>query len=258
MVSTSRRTLWLVAALMVAACGGTEEAAPQSSEAVATTVPAPSTNPPGTAAAVESTVPGPIELDESMDADLEPGVYFVDHDADPATSLRAQFTISDSGWGSFVGTNKSGPTNESGYVAVKFLEASTVASAACDGTVWVDVGDSAVGLANGLSEIEDFITKEELAAVSAFGYPGFHLLLEIPDMGTEVWEDFTGCDDRYFDGYEGPTLSRFYQGPHQMVEFWVLDVEGTPLLIEATWFPESPAEDVAQLQAILDSVVITP
>ena len=44
------------------------------------------------------------------------------------------------------------------------------------------------------------------------------------------------------DGYEGPTVGRYYQGPGQVVEFWVLDVEGTPLVIEATWFPDSPAK----------------
>jgi hypothetical protein len=49
----------------------------------------------------------------------------------------------------------------------------------------------------------------------------------------------------------GRTLERFHQGPGQILEFWVLDVDGTRILIEATRFPDSPPEHVAELQAIL-------
>jgi hypothetical protein len=52
----------------------------------------------------------------------------------------------------------------------------------------------------------------------------------------------------------GRTLERFHQGPGQILEFWVLDVDGTRILIEANRFPDSPPEHVAELQAILDSI----
>ena len=203
-------------------------------------------------------VPEAVKLTGALPVDLEPGTYWIDHDADSATSLRVEFTLAEPGWGPFVGVNKSGPTDASGYVAAKFLAIDTVASAACNGTAWVPAGDTAEELALGLSKIEDFVAKEPLEAVSAYGYDGYHLVLEVPDLGSEIGEEFVGCDDGYFDGYEGPTISRCYQAPHQVVEFWSLDVDGTPLLIETTWFPDTPAEDLDQLQAILDSVVITP
>jgi hypothetical protein len=38
----------------------------------------------------------------------------------------------------------------------------------------------------------------------------------------------------------------------------VLDVEGTSLLIESNQFPDSPKSDIAELQDVLDSIVITP
>ena len=41
-------------------------------------------------------------------------------------------------------------------------------------------------------------------------------------------------------------------------ESWILDVEGTRLLIETNWSPASPAEDVAEMRAILDSIRIEP
>lgn len=141
---------------------------------------------------------------------------------------------------------------------MKFLAVTRVAAAACDSTVWVPVEDTAEDLASALGGIGDFVVQVAPTTVSAYGYDGYHLVLEVPDLGYEPDQGFVGCDDGYFDGYEGPTIGCYYQGPDQVVELWVLDVQGTPLLIEATWFPRSPSEDVGQLRAILDTVVIRP
>lgn len=197
-------------------------------------------------------------MDTVSEHELRPGTYYVDPDGDADTTLRGEFTIAEKGWGPFLGTNKSGPTDSAGYVAMKVLAVTQVASAGCDGTVWEPVGTSAEDLAVALGGIEDFITQVAPTPVTAYGFDGHHLVLEVPDLGNEVWNEFVECDDGYFDGYEGPTLSRYYQGPNQVVEFWAIDVADTPLLVEATWFPQSPAEDVTALRAILDSLVIRP
>lgn len=181
---------------------------------------------------------------------MDPGNYYVDADGLSSTSLRAEFTIAEPGWKPFAGVYKNGPANAGGYVAAKFLTVTNVASAACDSTAMVPVGDTAEDIATGLAGIGDFVTQMAPTTVSAYGYNGYHLILEVPSIA--------GCDDGYFDGYEGPTIGRYYQGADQVVEFWALDVEGSPLLIEATWFPASPPEDVAELRAILDSVRIVP
>ena len=62
-------------------------------------------------------VPEAVKLTGALPVDLEPGTYWIDHDADSATSLRVEFTLAEPGWGPFVGVNKSGPTDASGYVA---------------------------------------------------------------------------------------------------------------------------------------------
>ena len=41
-------------------------------------------------------------------------------------------------------------------------------------------------------------------------------------------------------------------------EFWILDVDGTRLVIETNHSPASPPEDVAEMRAILDSIRIEP
>lgn len=221
-------------------------------------IPSPTTTTSPATTTTSSTVPEAIDV-TSIDTEvLQPGTYYNDHDGSVTTTLRVEFTVAEPRWEPFVGTFKSGPVNPGGYVAVKYLAVTQVASAACDSTVWVPVGDTAEDLAVALAGIDDFLTREAVSPVSAYGYDGYHLVLEVPDLGNEVGHAFDACDDGYFDGYFGPTLGRYYQGPGQVVEFWALDVEGAPLLIEATWFPDSPAEDVAQLRAILDSTVILP
>jgi hypothetical protein len=49
-----------------------------------------------------------------------------------------------------------------------------------------------------------------------------------------------------------------YTGPGYTEEFWILDVEGTRLMITAGQSPGSPPEDLAERQAILDSIRIEP
>ena len=49
-----------------------------------------------------------------------------------------------------------------------------------------------------------------------------------------------------------------YTGPGYREEFWILDVEGTRLMIAAERSAGSPSEDLAEQQAILDSIRIEP
>ena len=49
-----------------------------------------------------------------------------------------------------------------------------------------------------------------------------------------------------------------YQAEGQIVEYWFLDVEGTTVMVEANSFPVSFAEDVTELRAVIDTLVITP
>ena len=52
---------------------------------------------------------------------------------------------------------------------------------------------------------------------------------------------------------------RYYHDPEgHVVEYWFLDVEDTPVMVEASWVPRPSEEEVAELQAVLDTLVITP
>ena len=88
-------------------------------------------------------------------------------------------------------------------------------------------------------------------------FEGKYMVLTVP---ADV--DFADCDDQRFSGWteagvpdsSGP--SRSYQGPGQILEHWILDVDGVRFVIEASHFPEVSSEGLAELQGIIDSMGI--
>jgi hypothetical protein len=254
-----RSRVFLAAALVLTACAAGKDAATSTT----TPVSAPSTTESTTVPPTTSTPADATEIVVNMAGPLQPGDYWIDHDRDPATRLRVNFTISKPGWEPIIGTYKEAAENN--YVNVLFAAVTKIASAACHDTEWLPAGDTAEEIAAHLADIDEFITREPLTEVTAYGYDGYHLVLEIPDGDYyQPGQGFTGCDDpnnqggHSFDGWEGPTFSRYYQRPGQIIESWVLDVDGIPLLIETSQFPDSPQNDIAELQDVLDSIAITP
>ena len=100
------------------------------------------------------------------------------------------------------------------------------------------------------------------------GYSGKHLELTVPDLPVEeVGGDrrFTGCQEgtlkswvAFVDTEPGDAFYGYNGEPGRTEEFWILDVDGTRLMIEANWSPASPRKDVAEMRAILDSIRIDP
>lgn len=85
--------------------------------------------------------------------------------------------------------------------------------------------------------------------VTLDGFAGTQMVLTGP---TDV--DFADCDNGEFRRWPG----LWYQGPGQMDRLWILDVEGERVVVIATFFPEGSAEDLAELQQVIDSIQIEP
>jgi hypothetical protein len=133
------------------------------------------------------------------------------------------------------------------------VEVDRMWEAPCDGTDSDPTGTTAKALGDQFAAMPDFMTREELTPVSAFGRDGYHLVLEVPG----------GCTDGESNNvWGGPTWERFYQEEGQIVEYWFLDVEGTTVMVEATRPPESSEEIATELAAdldtLLDTLVVTP
>jgi hypothetical protein len=89
--------------------------------------------------------------------------------------------------------------------------------------------------------------------VTVGGYPGKMLTLRVPEEA-----DFAACDAGEFrtlievstSGEEAP---RAHQGPGQINEVWIVDVDGTLVFFDAGYFADTSAEDVEEMRAMVES-----
>jgi hypothetical protein len=71
---------------------------------------------------------------------------------------------------------------------------------------------------------------------------------ELPGAGGNVI--FPDCDGNEFRSWPG----RFHQGPGQIDDLWILDVDGFRVVISASYWPDTPANEVAELVRIIESI----
>jgi hypothetical protein len=86
--------------------------------------------------------------------------------------------------------------------------------------------------------------------VTVGGYAGKSIILHVPDDAV-----FDECEGGEFASYgtEEDPLTRYHQGPGQIDELWILDVDGPIVVIDATYRPDTPAELIAEMRAIAES-----
>ena len=195
---------------------------------------------------VATPAPNPTVLTPEA-GQIDPGAYFADTDGDQTTSLGGTFVVEFEGWtGMQPGTLKS-MGGDGLDVSLMVAEVDRVWSPVCGGGATQPAGTSAEDLANQFAGT-GFTVQEAVSPVSAFGQRGYHLVIEVPP----------GCiaGDTHL-VWEGPNWGeRYYQTAGQVVEYWFLDVEGTPVMVEAS--SESSKADVSELRAVIDTLVISP
>ena len=200
-------------------------------------------------------------------APLEPGTYFIDPDGDPSTPLRVVYEVPFEGWAMWIGAAKFA---DDGHVGVSITTVTNLVQHGCRDHSWADppVGPSVDDLAAELADLAPFRVTSPPRDVTAFGYRGKHLELTVPDLPVEGEGDdrrFTGCEEgtlkswvAFVDAAEEGDAFYGYTGPGYREELWILDVEGTRLMIQAGRSRGSPSEDLAERRAILDSIRIEP
>jgi hypothetical protein len=204
---------------------------------------------------------------------LEPGTYFIDPDADPSTPLRVEYEVPVEGWSPWIGAAKLADVE--GWVAVSITSVTNLVRHGCRDHSPADppVGPSADDLATALADLAPFRVTSPPTDVTIYGYSGKHLELTVPDMpfvfrsdGT-LFKECTGFDwhRRYLMSWITPLLVDRggyafygYTAPGATEEFWILDVEGSRLVISAVRSPGSPSKHLAELRTILDSIRIQP
>ena len=97
--------------------------------------------------------------------------------------------------------------------------------------------------------------------VTVGGYAGKAITLhvpmsyhQVPDVPRE--EEFAACDSSLFGLYQATSESepsRNVQGPGQIDELWILDVDGSIVILDATYGPAAPANLVEELRTLAES-----
>ena len=195
---------------------------------------------------------------------LQTGTYYIDPDDDPSTPLRVEYEIAADGWDQWIGAVK---FDEPAHVAVSITTVTNLVHHGCRDHSHLDppVGPTVDDLAAGLADLAPFRVTSPPTDVTMHGYRGKHLELTVPDLPVEpIGEglEFSECEDRNLVSWSSPwdpVVGFFgHSGPGYTEEFWILDVEGTRLVIVAHRSPKSPAENTAELRAILESIQIEP
>lgn len=189
---------------------------------------------------------------------LEPGIFFMDPDLDPSTSLRVAFEISTDSWSQWLGATKFAGD---GHVAVSITTVSNLVRHGCRDHSRADppVGPTADDLATALAELAPFRVTSPPTDTAIYGYSGKHLELTVPriDFAECVSGKLKSWIDPLSEPYKGDAFYG-YTGPGYTEEFWILDIDGSRLMIAAERSADSSAEDIAEMRAVLDSIRIEP
>ena len=262
-----RRSLALTVLLVVGACTST----PEATDTTPSSPVAPSDSSPTPA------VRDVMEIEYF--APLEPARYSIDPDVDPSTPLRVVYEIPSEGWSRWIGAarfaeegtacSSTGCPGHPSHVGVSITTVSNLVHHGCRDHSWADppVGPSVNDLAAALADLAPFQVTSPPRDVTIYGYAGKHLELTVPELPVEGEGDdrrFTGCIDGTLKSWvaaidtEPGDAFYGYTGPGYTEEFWILDVEGTRLMIAAGGSSGSPRKDLAEMRAILDSIRIEP
>jgi hypothetical protein len=192
---------------------------------------------------------------------LEPGTYFIDPDLDPDTSPRVVFEIPAEGWSAWTGAAK---FSDVGHVGISITDVSNLVSHGCRDHSWADppVGPSVDDLATALADLAPFRVTSPVKDVTIYGYDGKYLELTVPKLPVDDAGNFVECADgslmSWVAPFDTPPDDAFYgyTGPGYTEEFWILDVDGSRLMIAAERSSDSPSKDLEELHDILDSIRI--
>jgi hypothetical protein len=183
-----------------------------------------------------------------------PGSYLVT-DVD---GVAVTLTVPE-GWTGFDGWGFFGPGGEFppdgvgiGFWEVGNLYADPMEPELMNPAIGVTVDDLVAGLAR-----QPGHTTSEPAEVAVDGFAGKMIELTVP-ADAEFDECFGGPDNYRLWQSVIPGHYRCLQGPGQINRIWILDVDGVRLVIDAQHFPGTTVEDLAALDAVIESIRIEP
>lgn len=89
--------------------------------------------------------------------------------------------------------------------------------------------------------------------ITVDGYVGKSITLHVPDDAV-----FRECDRGEFRTLVHNPVgdeARYHQDPGQIDQLWIVDVNGTPVVIDAAYYDGTPADHIAEMRAIVESMM---
>jgi hypothetical protein len=193
--------------------------------------------------------PSPAAAPQPLgDQPLDPGPVIATGFGD-SESVTFRFTVPD-GWVGFGGVGVLPATGTEAPGGMGIILGEVNAGLFSDPCRWI--GSDEVPVGPTVDDLADEFAEQAaygpVAPVDANlgGYSGKRVELRLPS-------DVESCDNGEFYPWVG---SIYAQGPDNIWDVWILDVEGDRIVVIATRFPGTSGEDRAEQQAIIDSIVI--
>jgi len=211
--------------------------------------------------ATPTAAPTPSATPHGIDGDLQPGTYTAQMPV--GDTLNMTFTVP-GGWTAYAdppgvlrGLTPTGApdTGAPGGIAFQFRDVTTLKGDPCH---WsghdhdIPVGPTVDDLVQALQDQTAYEASDPVE-VTIGGYAGQRVDIVSPTKPFNAENDTPGCDEgrwRFWDG------EIYAQGPANRWQTNILDVDGTRLVIVVQDFPGTTAADRAELDAIVDSMVI--
>ena len=193
------------------------------------------------------------------------GLFTIVDEGAPNAPVRTTVTIPASGWTSFsriggLGKGDDADPPEAAMLAWSF-PAGTGFYVYGDPCQWTSTAPETP--ATTVDEIATALAAQasrdasEPVAVTVGGHAGKQITLHVPNDAPTRAEAFKDCDQDTFASYRtgspGGEPNRYHQGPGQVDELWILDVDGAVVIIDAMYRPTTPAELVGEMRAIAES-----
>lgn len=199
---------------------------------------------------------------------LDPGTYRIDLDqvAETEDTYPAVLVTVPDGWnnGGWL-INKPTPDHEVPPISIQLWDVEEVFGHPCqwDGTL-MPPGSTVDDLATALATVPDRNATEPVD-VTLGNYSGKYLEWSVPaDQEYDEFGNAVGCDRsegigefRSWTG-DGMASLRYHQGTGQLDRLWIMDIEGSRIVIDAFEMPYATDADRAELTQVVESIRFEP
>lgn len=167
----------------------------------------------------------------------------------PRSRLTVQLTPAGDSWWLFEqGVVTQQPSFAQEDAGIRVMELDVIPYGPCQTQARppAEPGPAPADLARSILSRYPFTVIEPVAPVTRFGGSGVHLMAQLHDPDAAL------CDNN------GLMTYRPMAAQHQLVELWIVVVQGERVVVERSWFPDTGPRVLAEQRRTLDTLRLVP